>query len=157
MLFFSGSALKWVCFVAFILLFEPSDSWWFGHSTNTENSTKSLFVDLFIDWIGGYKQHFRMIFKTPGKVPFIKVQQVHPIIYKFSRLRNHSKAVLTTEISTPEQHTHTFSMPPTSKLTKALFSEQGGKTDTEDNGLRDTEAQLHWDCEAVTCHLERKI
>lgn len=40
-------------------------------------------------------------------------------------------------------------MPPTPKLKKALFSGQGEKIDIE--------AQLPWDCGAVTCHLERKI
>lgn len=68
---------------------------------------KKSFVDLFIDWIGGYK-HYRMIFKTSGKDPFIEVQQVHPTIYKFNKLRNHSEAVITTEISTPEWYTHIF-------------------------------------------------
>lgn len=67
--------------------------------------------------------------KTSGKVPLTKVQQVCPAIYKFSKLRNHSKAVLTTEVPTPEQYTHTHThihpMPPTSKLTKTLFSERG--------------------------------
>lgn len=68
---------------------------------------KKSFVYLFIDGIGGYKHH-RMIFKTSGKVPFIKVQQVHPTIYKFNKLRNHSEAVITTEISTPERYIHIF-------------------------------------------------
>lgn len=105
---------------------------------------KKSFVDLFIDWIGGYK-HYRMIFKTSGKDPFIKVQQVHPTIYKFNKLRNHREAVITTEISTPERHTHIFHATHIKIFLRALFSDT------------DTEAQLHWDCGAVTCHLERKL
>lgn len=33
---------------------------------------------------------------------------MHPTIYKFNKLRNHSEAVITTEISTPERYIHIF-------------------------------------------------
>lgn len=87
-----------------------------------------------------------MIFKTSGKVPFIKVHQVHPTIYKFNKLRNHSEAVITTEISTPERYTHIFHATHI-KTYEGTFLRARGKIDTE--------AQLPWDCGAVTCHPER--
>lgn len=113
----------------------------------TLRTLQKVFVDLFIDWIGGYK-HYRMIFKTSGKDPFIEVQQAHPTIYKFNKLRNHSEAVITTEISTPERYTHIFHATHI-KINEGTFLRARGKIDTE--------AQLPWDCGAVTCHLERKL